>query len=85
MQILHYPIISYHQLIDGLDRIREQARKRVAKYREKQKQLPCNVTCNDTVMESNAIEEEKEEDKNKNNKKKKKYLAIQFWIAKSIL
>ena len=30
-------------------------------------------------------EKEKEEDKNKNNKKKKKYLAIQFWIAKSIL
>lgn len=37
-----------------------------------QKQLPCNVTGNDTVTESNAIEEEKEEDKNKNNKKKKK-------------
>lgn len=51
-----------HQNIDGLDRIREQTRKRVAKYRENQKQLPCNVTDNVTVTSSNAIEEEKEED-----------------------
>lgn len=51
-----------HQNIDGLDRIREQTRKRVAKYRENQKQLPCNVTSNDTVTEGNAIEEEREEE-----------------------
>ena len=51
-----------HQNIDGLDRLREQTRKRVAKYRENQKQLPCNVTCNDTVTEGNAIEEEREEE-----------------------
>ena len=51
-----------HQNIDGLDRIREQTRKRVAKYRENQKQLPCNVTDNVTVTSSNAIEEEKEKD-----------------------
>ena len=51
-----------HQNIDGLDRIREQTRKRVAKYRENQKKLPSNVTGNDTVTESNAIEEEREED-----------------------
>lgn len=51
-----------HQNIDGLDRIREQTRKRVAKYRENQKQLPCNVTDNVTVTSGNAIEEEREED-----------------------
>ena len=51
-----------HQNIDGLDRIREQTRKRVAKYRENKKQLPCNVTCNDTVTEGNAIEKEREEE-----------------------
>lgn len=51
-----------HQNIDGLDRIREQTRKRVAKYRENKKQLPCNVTGNDTVTEGNAIEEEREEE-----------------------
>lgn len=67
-----------HQNIDGLDRIREQTRKRVAKYRENQKQLPCNVTGNDTVTEGNAIEKEREEEReeekeeDKNNKKKKK-------------
>lgn len=51
-----------HQNIDGLDRIREQTRKRVAKYRENQKQLPCNVTDNVTVTSGNAIEEEREEE-----------------------
>ncbi|SCJ91511.1 phage replisome organizer N-terminal domain-containing protein [uncultured Clostridium sp.] len=56
-----------HQNIDGLDRIREQTRKRVAKYRENQKQLPCNVTDNVTVTSGNAIEEEREEDIDINN------------------
>lgn len=51
-----------HQNVEGLDRIREQTRKRVAKYRENQKQLPSNVSSNVTVTESNATEEEKEED-----------------------
>lgn len=51
-----------HQNIDGLDRIREQTRKRVAKYRENQKKLPSNVTGNDIVTGSNAIEEEREEE-----------------------
>lgn len=52
-----------HQNIEGLEKIREQTRKRVAKYREKQKLLPCNVTSNVTVTESNGTEEDKEEDK----------------------
>ena len=56
-----------HQNIDGLDRIREQTRKRVAKYRENQKQLPCNVTDNVTVTSGNAIEEDIEEDIDINN------------------
>lgn len=45
-----------YQAVDGLERIREQNRKRVQKYREKQKMLTCNVT----VTDGNAIEEEKE-------------------------
>lgn len=45
-----------YQAVDGLEKIREQNRKRVQKYREKQKMLTCNVT----VTDSNAIEEEKE-------------------------
>lgn len=51
-----------HQNVEGLDKIREQTRKRVEKYRERQKQLPCNVTSNGIVTECNAIEEDKEEE-----------------------
>lgn len=49
-----------YQNIEGMDKIREQTRKRVAKHREKQKLLQCNAT----VTGSNAadIEEDKEEE-----------------------
>ena len=62
-----------YQNVEGLDKIREQTRKRVAKYRERQalKALPaCNVTGNATVTQGNAIEEEREKEsdiRNKNN------------------
>ena len=64
-----------YQNIEGLDLIREQNRKRVAKLRNKRKQAslpeggtetekpadePCNVTCNVTVTDGNAIERELE-------------------------
>ena len=50
-----------YQNIEGLERIREQTRLRVARHREKQKLLPCNVT----VTQGNAtdIERDKERDK----------------------
>ena len=52
-----------HQNIEGLDKIREQTRKRVAKYRDKQKELPSSsVTSNVTVTEGNETEEELEEE-----------------------
>src|SRR5690625_4403809 len=51
-----------HQNIEGLERIREQTRKRVQKHREKKKLLEGD-TCNITVTEGNATEEELEEDK----------------------
>ncbi|MCY8517904.1 phage replisome organizer N-terminal domain-containing protein [Bacillus atrophaeus] len=51
-----------HQNVDAMDKIREDTRKRVAKYREKQKALklsqPCNVTGNVTVTQCNEQEEE---------------------------
>ena len=55
----------------ALEKIREQNRQRVARYREnKRKQLQevvqdaqCNVTCNVTEHYSNAIEKEKEKEK----------------------
>lgn len=54
-----------YQNVDKMAEIREQTRKRVAKHREKQKLLGCNVTSNVTVTECNDIEEEREEDKEK--------------------
>lgn len=65
-----------HQNVEGLEKIREQTRRRVAKCREKQKFLPSNATCNVTVTESNATdkerEEEREREEDKNIKKEKK-------------
>lgn len=61
-----------HQNVEGMDKIREQTRQRVAKYREKQKALPSNVT----VTQGNAIDIDLEEDKEKEiNKKEKKKKA----------
>ena len=50
-----------HQSLDKLEKLKEQNRLRVAKFREKQKQLECNVT----VMECNDIDIDKEEEKEK--------------------
>ena len=54
---------------EGLDKIREQTRKRVAKCRERkllaQGSVTSSVTGSVTVTDSNALEEDKEEDKEK--------------------
>lgn len=53
-----------HQSVESMEKAREQARKRVAKYREKQKQLAnSNVTCNVTVTHGNALDIDKEQEK----------------------
>lgn len=49
-----------YQNIEGLDKIREQTRKRVAAHREKQKMLTSDVTLH--VTQCNATEEDKEKD-----------------------
>lgn len=59
-----------HQNIEGIDKVRDQTRERVARYRERQKLLiGSNVTGNATVTESNGtdIEEDKEEERRNNN------------------
>jgi len=74
-----------YQNVDGLERIREQTRKRVAKHREKQKTLEtreigkneqsvtlCNVTDRYNVTQCNATEEEEDIDKDKEKEKYKK-------------
>lgn len=77
--VITIPNWEKHQNVDGLEKIREQTRKRVANHREKQKLLveKNNVTLQ--VTQCNAIEEEKEEekeleiDKKKSVKEKKPY------------
>lgn len=69
-----------YQNVEGLEKIREQTRKRVAKHRSNQKLLECNVTCNDDVTDGNAtdieIDKDKEIDKDiKKEIKEKKKLA----------
>lgn len=57
-----------HQNLDGIDKVREQTRKRVKEYRERQKLLTesSNVTGTVTVTDCNGIEEDKNKNKNKN-------------------
>lgn len=61
-----------HQNIEGMERIREQTRKRVQKHRAEQKLLQGNVTCNVTETESNAIEKEEDKKENREDKKEDK-------------
>ena len=71
--ILHISNWEKYQNIEGLEKIREQTRKRVAKCREnKRLLLESNVTCNVTVTDSNATEEDIEEDKEKDIEREKK-------------
>lgn len=68
-----------YQSIEGLERVREQTRKRVREYRERKKigLLGCNATSNATVTESNAldIESESEKEKERNIKESAEPLA----------
>lgn len=63
--IIALPNWEKHQNIDGMEKIKQQTRNRVARHREKQKTLALgsNVTCNVTVTESNATEEDRDKDK----------------------
>ena len=54
-----------YQNIEGMEKIREQTRQRVAKCREKKRLQIGSVTGNATVTQGNALEEEREEDKEK--------------------
>ena len=73
--IIHVSNWEKYQNVEGMEKIREQTRARVAKYREN-KRLQCNVTCNATVTDGNAIdiEEDKEKDINISSSKEKELL-----------
>lgn len=66
--VITIPNWEKHQNINKLETLKEQTRLRVAKHRERQKQLieNNNEKCNVTVTLCNALEKDKEEDKNKN-------------------
>ena len=58
--VITLPNWEKHQNIDGMEKIKEQTRNRVARHREKQKNLAIsNVTGNVTVTDGNALEEDK--------------------------
>jgi predicted phage replisome organizer len=54
--VITIPNWEKHQNIDRMEQIKEQTRLRVAKHREKQKVLSCNVTSNATVTQCNATD-----------------------------
>lgn len=64
-----------HQNVAGMDKIREDTRKRVSKYRNA-KSPDGNVTCNVTVTQCNATEEEQNKNKNKNINTYSKHEAV---------
>ena len=69
--VITLPNWEKHQNIDGMEKIKEQTRNRVARHREKQKNLALgNVTCNVTVTQGNALEEERDKNKNRIDKDK---------------
>ena len=71
--VITLPNWEKHQNIDGMEKIKEQTRNRVARHREKQKNLALgNVTCNVTVTDGNALEEDKDKNKKRLDKDKNK-------------
>jgi predicted phage replisome organizer len=54
-----------YQNIDGMEKIREQTRARVARCRDRRRLTDGNATCNATVTHCNGTEEEEKEEKEK--------------------
>lgn len=68
-----------HQNIEGMDKIREQTRRRVAAHRERQKMLAeSNATGSVTVTYGNATDIDKEEDKEREKEKEDKRVDYQL-------
>lgn len=82
----HVNIVNWdkHQNIDGLDKIREQNRKRQAKLREKKKVEVIEDKSNVTSRDSNAIEIEEDKELEKDNNKDVVISSEQIEYAKKI-
>ena len=64
--VITIPNWGKHQNIEGIEKVREQTKDRVQRYRDRQRLLTdCNVTCNATVTECNATDKNREEKKRK--------------------
>ena len=75
--IISLPNWEKHQNVDGMEKIKEQTRNRVAKYRKKQKNLALsNVTGNVTVTHGNALDKDKDIDKDKDKDKDKNSVEL---------
>lgn len=69
--IIHVTNWEKYQNVDGMEKIREQTKERVARHRER-KRLECNVTGNVTVTQCNATDIEEDIDKEIDIDKEKK-------------
>lgn len=65
--ILLLPSWEKYQNVDGLEKVRVQTRERVARHRETQKLLACNVTSNAEVTDCNGTDKDIEQDREDNN------------------
>ena len=84
--IISLPNWEKHQNVDGMEKIKEQTRNRVAKYRKKQKNLALgNVTGNVTVTYGNALEEDENKNRLDKDKSKKRITTTSSGSEENIL
>ena len=84
--VITLPNWEKHQNIDGMEKIKEQTRNRVARHREKQKNLALgNVTGNVTVTDGNALEEDKNKNRLDKDKSKKRITTTSSGSEENIL
>ena len=81
--IISLPNWEKHQNVDGMEKIKEQTRNRVAKYRKKQKNLALsNVTGNVTVTHGNALDKDIDIDKDKDKDKNSVELIVEEYQSR---
>ncbi|VNY72490.1 gp19 [Streptococcus pneumoniae] len=80
--IISLPNWEKHQNVDGMEKIKEQTRNRVAKYCKKQKNLALG---NVTVTDGNALEEDKDKNRLDKDKNKKRITTTSSGSEENIL
>lgn len=83
--ILYITNWEKHQNLDKLEKIREQTRKRVAKHREKAKQIECNVTVTqDNATDKIRLDKIREEKNRKDKEKEMQFNQLWFFYPRHI-